>query len=100
MALQLDTPPRPILVLQYRSAHIEEARRHTSLQDEGCPDLEWQYDEVDLCRSDRGVEFRHSILFTHGLELQLRFKDFDFATLKPMEDAHERVEPDLQGASS
>ena len=35
--LQLDTPPREILVLQYRSVLIEEARIHQSLRDEDCP---------------------------------------------------------------
>ncbi|MFI5461400.1 MAG: hypothetical protein ACHRXM_38860 [Isosphaerales bacterium] len=52
----------------------------------------WQYDEVELIRTDRGKEFRHSILFTKGLELRLRFKDFDFATLKPIEIAPEFAE--------
>ena len=82
--LQLDTPPREILVLQYRSVLIEEAHLHQSLQDEESPDLEWLYDEVESISTDRENEFRHSILFTKGLELRLRFKDFDFATLKPI----------------
>jgi hypothetical protein len=82
--LRLDTPPGEILMLQYRSVQIEKAEIHESLL-EPCPYLEWQYDEVDVIRSGESPEFRHSILFTRGLELQLRFKDFDFAALKPME---------------
>jgi hypothetical protein len=82
--LQLDTPPREILVLQYRSVRIEDAIIHESLFDE-CPYLEWQHDEVDVVPPGESTEFRHSILFTRGLELRLRFKDFDFAKLKPIE---------------
>jgi hypothetical protein len=82
--LQLDTPPREILVLQYRSVLIEEARLHQSPGDEDCPYLEWLYDEVELIPRGRDNEFCHSILFTKGLELRLRFEDFDFAALKPI----------------
>jgi hypothetical protein len=92
IALELDTPPRKILVLQYRSAVVEEVDLHQSLREEACPDLEWLYDEVDLIHTGRGDEFRHSILFTKGLELRLRFKDFDFATLKPIETRAELAE--------
>ncbi len=92
IALQLDTPPREVLVLQYRCAVIEETHLHQSLREEECPDLEWLYDEVELIRTGRGNEFRHSILFTKGLELRLRFKDFDFATLKPIETMPEFAE--------
>jgi hypothetical protein len=85
IVLQLDTPPREVLVLQYRSVVIEEARRHHSLLEEDCPSLEWQHDEVELIQTGQRTEFRHSILFTRGLELRLRFQDFDFATLRPIE---------------
>jgi hypothetical protein len=90
LPLQLDTPPREILVLQYRFVLVENAEVHESL-DEECPYLEWQHDEVDLVQSGEYMEFRHSILFTRGLELRLRFRDFDFATLKPMESGDEPV---------
>jgi hypothetical protein len=81
--LQLDTPPKETLLLQYRDVQIEKAELHECLF-EDCPQLEWQYDEVDVARGGVVPEFRHSILFTRGLELRLRFRDFDFATLKPM----------------
>jgi hypothetical protein len=84
MALQLDTPPKEVLVLQYRSVIIEKLY-HQSLADKECPGLEWQYDEVDLIRTSGKPDYLHSILFTRGIELILRFKDFDFAKLKPME---------------
>ncbi len=84
IALQLDAPPRDLVVLQYRSVVVEEVCVHRSVGQDGCPYLEWQYDEVELIRTDRRTKFRHSILFTSGFELQLRFRDFDFATLRPM----------------
>jgi hypothetical protein len=86
--LQLNTPPKESLILQYRFVRLENAEIHESLFEE-CPYIEWQHDEVDLIQLDGRLEFRHSILFTRGLELRLRFKDFDFATLKPMEIVEE-----------
>jgi hypothetical protein len=61
------------------------SRYSSALREEKCPYLEWQYDEVELINTGRAQEFRHSIHFTNGLERRLRFKDFDFATLKPVE---------------
>ena len=92
MVLELDTPPREVLVLQYRSALVEGIETHESLREDECPYLEWQYDEVELINTDQGKQFRHSILFTNGLELRLRFKDFAFATLKPIDIIPELAE--------
>jgi hypothetical protein len=89
--LQLDTPPRETLVLQYRFARIEKVEVHEALSEEG-PYFEWQYDEVEVVQADAIVEFRHSILFTRGIELRLRYKGFDVATLKPMDPAEELAE--------
>jgi hypothetical protein len=89
--LHLDTPPREVLVLQYRSVQIEDAKLHESLSDD-CPYLDWLYDEVELIETGGDTEFRHSIFFTRGLEVRLRFMDFDFATLKPMEIPGELAE--------
>jgi hypothetical protein len=84
--LELDTPPREILILQYRSVSLEDAIIHESLF-EDFSYLGWQHDEIDLVQIGESTEFRHSILFTRGLEIRLRFRDFDFATLKPMDVA-------------
>jgi hypothetical protein len=82
--LQLDAPPGEVLILQYRSVLIEEVLLHESLREDDLPCREWLYDEVDLIPTVEGDEFRHSILFTQGLELRLRFQDFDFAALRPI----------------
>jgi hypothetical protein len=92
MVLELDTPPRELLALQYRSVLVEGVDIHQALREDECPYFEWQYDEVELVDTGRGKEFRHSILFTNGLELRLRFKDFDFATLKPIVSMSELAE--------
>jgi hypothetical protein len=86
--LELDPPPREILILQYRGVQIENVEIHQSIF-EDCDYLDWQHDEVELIEAGGNIEFRHSILFTRGFELRLRFKDFDFATLKPMDVAQE-----------
>jgi hypothetical protein len=89
IGLQLDTPPRNLLVLQYRHTIINHSESHKHLKSEECPYLEWQYDEADVVEAEERTEFHHSILFTNGLELQLRFRDFDFAMMKPMEESRE-----------
>jgi hypothetical protein len=84
LALRLDPPPQEVLVLHYRFARVDEVRFHAPTGDETLPFLEWRHDEVELVPSDEGLEFGHSILFANGLELIVRFRDFDYATLKPM----------------
>ena len=84
LALQLDTPPREFLVLHYRFVRVEETRRRRAPRGDTCPYLEWQHDEVEIAPGQDGHELWHSILFTNGFELGLRFRDFDFATLKPL----------------
>ncbi len=84
LALQLDAPPRDFLVLHYRFVRAQEAQRRQPLRGDACPYLEWQHDEIEITPGPDGPEFHHSILFTDGLELGLRFRDFDFATLKPL----------------
>jgi hypothetical protein len=93
LALQLDPPPKEFLVLHYRLGQVVALNRRISLAGDRCPFLEWQYDEVDLVPADGCLEFAHSILFTDGLELQLRFLDFDYATLKPLTLPTEPEEP-------
>jgi hypothetical protein len=93
LALQLDPPPKEFLVLHYRLGQVSAMNRHSPLARDRCPFLEWQHDEVDLVPADGRPEFAHSILFTGGLELQLRFLDFDYATMKPLTPPAELEEP-------
>ncbi len=78
--LHLDTPPREFLVLHYRLAAIDEISHHPRLREAGLAPLEWLHDEADVAQRG-GAEFTHSILFTGGLEVRIRFKEFDYATL-------------------
>jgi hypothetical protein len=84
LVLQLDAPPRELLVLHYRFARIDAVGQHFPLE-EKLPFLEWRHDEVTIESSGERPEFHHSILFTNGLEITLRFLEFDYATLKPLE---------------
>jgi hypothetical protein len=81
VGVQLDTPPRDALILQYGSALVEQIIEHSALKEEQCPYLEWLHDEIDVLPGEQAIEFRHSILFSGGIEVRLRFKDFDFTTL-------------------
>jgi hypothetical protein len=90
LAVQLDTPPREFLVLHYRLVRIDEVRRYRHMGDDRLPFLEWRHDEVELVPTDEPPEFGHSILFSGGYKLRLRFRDFDYATLRPMSLPPER----------
>ena len=83
--LELDAPPKGIIVLHYRGVRPElTSLEHLQLSQSAA--LEWQHDEIELAEVNGRVEFLHSILFGDGLELRIQFTDFDFATLKPMSD--------------
>jgi hypothetical protein len=84
LTLELDTPPREVLVLNYRDVVIDEASRHRPFQTERVPYYEWQHDEIEIAQENGVNRIRHSILFSNGFELRLQFGDFDFATLKPL----------------
>jgi hypothetical protein len=95
LVLQLDPPPQEFLVLHYRLVVLDEVSHHRRLREERWSPLEWLHDEVDLIPSDDHFEFEHSILFTQGLELRLHFRDFDYATLSPLELPNELKEGGL-----
>lgn len=92
MTLELETPPREIVVLDYRFVRIE-GQNVPSLGGALSAEMRWEYDEVDLLPAVEPSEFRHSILFGNGLELRLDFRDFDFAILKPMGEPLGLAEP-------
>lgn len=83
LPLELDAPPKGIVVLHYRGVRLENMSLNTRRQSRS-PDLLWRHDEIELVRAGKIVEFLHSILFSDGLELRIQFADFDFATLKPL----------------
>lgn len=84
LAIQVDTPPKEVLVLHYRSVVILEVNHNRPWQEERLPFLEWQHDEVDVVSEKAMTYTLHSILFSNGIELRLQFNDFDFATMKPL----------------
>jgi len=83
LTLELDTPPKELLVLNYRSARLT-GWAPFELSGERTPYLEWEHDEIDLFEHKGEIEVKHDILFSNGFELQIVFSDFDFATLHPL----------------
>jgi hypothetical protein len=92
ITLQLDTPPRELLVLNYRQNTII-AWAPFELGGERTPYLEWSHDEIEVLAAKDGPQFQHTILFSNGYEWQIGFNDFDFATLKPLEHQSESSVP-------
>jgi hypothetical protein len=88
LTLELDTPPRELLVLNYRNSRIT-AWAPLELGGERTPYLEWAHDEIEVSEEKGVIEVQHSILFSNGYEWQIWFSDFDFATLKPFAQQRE-----------
>jgi hypothetical protein len=81
ITLELDTPPKELVVLNYRNSRIT-GRAPFELSGERTPYLEWAHDEIEVIEGKDSSEVLHTILFSNGLEWQIWFSDFDFATLK------------------
>ncbi len=81
MAVQLDTPPDESLQLVYDLVAKPDTVRHQSLAEPVTPP-EWLYDEIDAEGSDNGTIFTHSILFTDGNEVILKFKKLHLKSYK------------------
>jgi hypothetical protein len=92
VTLQLDTPPKELLVLNYRYARIT-GWAPFELGGERTPYLEWSHDEIEVLEGKGSPEFQHTILFSNGYEWQIWFNDFDFATLKPLTQQWEPMRP-------
>jgi hypothetical protein len=73
VTLQLEPPDSTWLHLVYLLAASPRVLKHQELT-EGDQPLCWLYDEVEVFPKEVPV-FRHSILFTRGIELQVPFYD-------------------------
>jgi hypothetical protein len=92
ITLELDTPPKELLVLNYRQARIT-GWAPFELSGERTPYLEWSHDEIEIVEGKSAPELQHTILFSNGYEWQIWFNDFDFATLKPLAQKWELMRP-------
>jgi hypothetical protein len=81
MALQLDTPPGESLQLVYDLVGEPQTVRHPFLAEPVRPP-QWLYDEIDAEESDHGTVCTHSILFTDGNEVILKFKKLHLKSWK------------------
>jgi hypothetical protein len=74
IGLRLDTPPRGLLILNYRLTEEPVINREALPPAYRSGHVEWMYDEVGLAR--RGKKgATHSILFSNGWEVQLCLRD-------------------------
>ncbi len=76
IVLQLDTPPNPLVTFTYdliAEPVIDKAALPTGLF-AASPIVEWQYDEIERLPGDPAT-WSHSILFSNGWEVRLRFRD-------------------------
>jgi hypothetical protein len=84
LALQTDQAPETIVSLEYSlgaNPIIERNALPTNLQTKGCFFL---YDEVDLTTRNGRNAFTHSILFTDGLHIRLKFSDVIVRVVDPL----------------
>ena len=83
IVLRLDTPPHDLLVLNYHLSE-EPAINTAALPPEQCSTpLAWMYDEVDIVPGNKNI-CMHSILFSNGWEVQLRFRDMQVIAAQPV----------------
>jgi hypothetical protein len=74
IVLRLGTPPRDLLILSYELTE-EPIINTAALPAQQCSNpIAWMYDEIDLIQDERKMCV-HSILFSNGWEVQLRFRD-------------------------
>ncbi len=67
ITLELDTPPKELLVLNYRQTRIT-GWAPFELGGERTPYLEWGHDEIEILEGRNSLEAMHSILFCNGIE--------------------------------
>lgn len=85
VVLQLDTPPRSLLTLQYQLVGAPVVIRDAlppAARSRG-ERVEWQYDEVEM-GSEVPPVWTHSILFDNGWEVRLRFTDVTVQEVSPL----------------
>ena len=80
LSLKLDTPQDKELILSYELMKPAAFIEHPEFAGERAL-TEWLYDEFSLARGKQ-PSFIHSILFTGGLELELRFHDLELTVPK------------------
>jgi hypothetical protein len=83
IVLRLNVPPHELLILHYQLLE-EPLIDTTALPSTHCSSpVAWMYDEVDLVRGENSY-CTHSILFSNGWEVQLRFRDMQLLTAQTL----------------
>ena len=83
VTLKLDAPPQDFLWLQYELVADPIVLQHHADPATNAP-VQWLYDEIEIQHDGTlffifpQTHFKHSILLTNGLELQIAFRNFSF----------------------
>lgn len=83
MVLHKDIPPRDLVTITYTLVG-EPVVNQKALPGERGPVMEFLYDELDAIEEGGQEIFTHSMLFSNGWEVQLRFRDLQFALAEPI----------------
>jgi hypothetical protein len=83
IVLRLDVPPRDLLILNYQLIGEPVINIAALPAEHRSSPVAWMYDEVDLVRSPE-KSCVHSILFSNGWEVQLRFRDVQLLTAQTL----------------
>ena len=84
ISLQLDVPPNELLTITYRLAGSPEVKKEPFPNAEGSSPLAWMYEEIESVGEADEKHFVHSILFSNGWELTLRFRDVQVSLAQPV----------------
>jgi len=94
--LQLAAPSSVGVQLSYELVAKPKMIVHPQLAESGTP-LEWLYDEFDLVKKETARTFTHSILFTGGQEMQLRFRGLKVQVFENFKCSEHELEEALVG---
>lgn len=84
MVLRKDIPPRDLVTVTYALVGEPFIDREALPPEHRSNVMEFLYDELDAIEEGEQKVFTHSILFSNGWEMQLRFRDLHFTLAEPI----------------
>ena len=84
ISLQLDVPPNELLTITYTLAGQPEVKKEPFNDWPNGSSPWWLYEEIERVEEGDRRHFVHSILFSNGWELSLRFRDVQVSLAEPI----------------